>query len=560
MTFRTRLFLAFLAVLLIPLGVLAFGVRREVDRRLTAEYDRRVRALAGVIEDDLRRGSGDVAARLATLRDQLAAENRFRLAAVQDDPAARGWLLDYAGGAMRLAGLALLQVQDSAGRILSSGQFRNEFDRQEPALPAFLAATRDSVALVRVRTAETGLLALARLDSLAVGRRRFSLVGGAALDAARLARADSAGGLAVSLLLPGGDTLRPAASEVVAEIGVPYLDLSREGAPATDTARVVVTQSLAPLEALRRSVDAWFLAALGATGAAAVLAAAWLSRRIGEPLAELARKTETIDLDRLDADFATDRRDEVGALSRLLGEMTARLRQSTARLREAERRATLGDVARQVNHDVKNGLAPIRHVLRHLSRVAAEEPASLPAVFEERRGTLESSVLYLETLARNYARLAPPMEWRACDVNAVVREVARTAESRAPLRLELAPDLPAVTGDELAIRRVLENLVGNAADGLGGRPGGAVTVATSAEHDRAGAVVRVSVADNGRGMTRAELDQAFDDFYTTKEGGTGLGLTIVRRLVQDLGGRLRVETEPGAGTRVIVELPERSPS
>lgn len=560
MTFRTRLFLAFLAVLLIPLGVLAFGVRREVNRRLTAEYDRRVRALAGVIEDDLRRQSGDVAGRLAALRDQLAAENRFRLAAVQDDPAARGWLLDYAGGAMRLAGLALLQVQDSAGRILSSGQFRNEFDREEPALPAFLAAARDSVALVRVRTAETGLLALARLDSLRVGGRPFTLVGGAALDPARLARADSAGGLAVSLLLPGGDTLRAAASEVVAEIGVPYLDLSREGAPAADTARVVVTQSLAPLDALRRSVDAWFLAALGLTAAAAVLAAAWLSRRIGEPLAELARKTETIDLDRLDADFATDRRDEVGALSRLLGEMTGRLRQSTVRLREAERRATLGDVARQVNHDVKNGLAPIRHVLRHLSRVAAEEPASLPAVFEERRGTLESSVLYLETLARNYARLTPPIERRACDVNAVVRELARMAESRAPLRLELAPDLPAVTGDELAIRRVLENLVGNAADGLDGRPGGTVTIATAAERDRAGTVVRVSVADNGRGMTRAELDQAFDDFYTTKEGGTGLGLTIVRRLIQDLGGRLRVETEPGAGTRVIVELPERSPS
>lgn len=563
MTFRARLFLAFLAVLLIPLGVLGLGVRREVDRRLTTEYDRRVQALAGVIEDDLRRQSGDVAARLGALREQLAAENRFRLAAVQNDPAARGWLLDYAGGAMRLAGLQLLQVQDSAGRILSSGQFRNEYDREEPALPGFLAAAGDSVALVRVRTAETGLLALARLDTLRVGGRRFTLVGGAALDPARLARADSAGGLAVSLLLPN-DTLRPGPSEVVAEIGLPYLDLWRpdpaRDAPAPDSARVVVTQSLAPLEALRRSVDGWFLAALGLTAAAAVLAAAGLSRRIGEPLAELARKTETIDLDRLDADFATARRDEIGALSRLLGEMTARLRQSTARLREVERRATLGDVARQVNHDVKNGLAPIRHVLRHLSRVAAEEPASLPAVFEERRGTLESSVLYLETLARNYARLTPPMEQRACDVNAVVREVARLAEGRAPLRLELAPDLPAVTGDGLAIRRVLENLVGNAADGLEGRPGGAVTIATAATRDGAGTVVRVSVADNGRGMTRTELDRAFDDFYTTKEGGTGLGLTIVRRLIQDLGGRLRVETEPGVGTRVTVELPERSPS
>jgi len=56
-------------------------------------------------------------------------------------------------------------------------------------------------------------------------------------------------------------------------------------------------------------------------------------------------------------------------------------------------------------------------------------------------------------------------------------------------------------------------------------------------------------------MSKAELDRAFDDFYTTKDGGTGLGLTIVRRLIQDLGGRLRVETEPAVGTRVIIELP-----
>ncbi len=67
--------------------------------------------------------------------------------------------------------------------------------------------------------------------------------------------------------------------------------------------------------------------------------------------------------------------------------------------------------------------------------------------------------------------------------------------------------------------------------------------------------MRVTVADTGPGMTREELDKAFDDFFTTKEGGTGLGLSIVRRLVVDLGGSIRIETEPGAGTRAIVDLP-----
>jgi signal transduction histidine kinase len=63
------------------------------------------------------------------------------------------------------------------------------------------------------------------------------------------------------------------------------------------------------------------------------------------------------------------------------------------------------------------------------------------------------------------------------------------------------------------------------------------------------------VADTGTGMTEAELNRAFDDFYTTKPGGSGLGLSIVRRLILDLEGTLRVETEPGSGTRVLVDLP-----
>ena len=61
--------------------------------------------------------------------------------------------------------------------------------------------------------------------------------------------------------------------------------------------------------------------------------------------------------------------------------------------------------------------------------------------------------------------------------------------------------------------------------------------------------------DTGRGMNADELNRAFDDFYTSKSTGTGLGLSVVRRLVADLGGTLRVETEPGKGSRFIVELP-----
>jgi signal transduction histidine kinase len=116
--------------------------------------------------------------------------------------------------------------------------------------------------------------------------------------------------------------------------------------------------------------------------------------------------------------------------------------------------------------------------------------------------------------------------------------------------------LPPVAVDRLMLRRVIENLVGNAADAADARQGATVTVSTErARRDGQGSVVRVHVTDTGSGMTKAELDSAFDDFHTTKEGGTGLGLSIVRRLVLDLGGSFRIETEPGTGTRATVEIP-----
>jgi len=315
---------------------------------------------------------------------------------------------------------------------------------------------------------------------------------------------------------------------------------------------VVVTHPLTQLNELRRSIDLWFAAALLVTGMAALAVATWLATLLSRPLSDLARKTSEIDLDRLDVAFESGRTDEVGTLSRLLGTMTGRLRTSAARLREAERRAAVGELARQVNHDIKNGLIPIRNVLRHLQEVADEDPGQLRSVLAERQVTLNSSVAYLEKLAANYARLYPLTERRPCDVNDVIRSLGRTLKlaDEVELRLELGTGLAPVLGDPVALRRILENLVGNAIEAIGS-DSGTVTIATSAAEGR----VKVVVTDTGPGMSERLLERVFEDFYTTKPDGTGLGLSIVRRLVLDMSGSLRVESEPGVGTRFTVELP-----
>ncbi len=556
MSFRARLLLGFVAVVLGPLVVFGLGIRRGIASRLTAQYEGRVAALTDVIRADLERQSADIAGRLRALRDAAVADNRLRVAVLSGGGAGgeRPYLLDYTGNAMRLAGFSMLQIQDGDGRILSSGHFRNEFDRLEPELPRLLAAAPKGIALVRARTAEAPFLALARVDSFRLGGRPFTLVGGVTVDSAFLAHLAPDSNLVVSL-----DTVARAdtAGSVADSLIVPAVALD---SARLVSARIVVAHSLAGLDALRHEVDRWFVVTLALAGAIALVLAGWLSARISRPLTALAERTARIDMDRLDVEFSSDRSDEIGALTRLLGAMTERLRAGAARLREAERRIALGDLARQVNHDIKNGLIPIRNVFRHLAQVAREQPERLGPVFAERQGTVESSVTYLEGLAGNYARLYPQPAPEACDVNALVTELASRLGTSDPavVRLELGDALPAVHTDPLVLRRTLENLVGNALDALEGRPG-TVTVSTArvAADGRPG--IRIAVADTGKGMTKQQLEKAFDGFYTTKPGGTGLGLAIVRRLVLDAGGSLRVETEPGTGTRVYVELPCEAP-
>jgi len=487
MTFRTRLLSAFGVVVLVPLLVFGLGIRREMARRLTVEYERRVTALVNVISGDITRESDRIGGRLAALKGSLDGDNKFRAAVLRGED--RGYVLDYASDAMRLAGLDFLQIQDDDGRVVSSGHFRNEYDRLGPLV--------STTTLVHAATAEGSFLALVTSDSLRIGGRPFRIIGGVTVDSQFLARLARDPELGVGLELPH-DTTGPDSTAFVVEIPLPYVDAT-EGPSRVERAHIVVTRSSALLTALQRNVNLWFLVAVLVAALAALLLAGWLSTRISTPV---------------------------------------------------EARVAIGDLARQVNHDIKNGLAPLRNVFRHLTQVARDKPVELPQVFNERQGTIESSITYLETLAANYAKLSPQSERKATDVNAVVRD---SVAGSTGVRTQLAEGLPSVSADALVLRRIIENLVSNAVDSLDGKSG---TVTVQTEKGRG--VVRISVSDTGRGMSKTELDRAFDDFYTTKSGGTGLGLSIVRRLVLDSSGSLNVETEPGEGSKFIVEIPTLS--
>jgi signal transduction histidine kinase len=141
------------------------------------------------------------------------------------------------------------------------------------------------------------------------------------------------------------------------------------------------------------------------------------------------------------------------------------------------------------------------------------------------------------------------------DVNQLAASVlalqAFTGRPEVTLRRELAEALPRCPGDWDLLANALENLVRNAFEAMPG--GGTLTVRTASE----GASVTVSVEDTGKGMDARTRERAFDDFFTTKATGSGLGLAFVRRVVEAHGGQVALTSQEGRGTVIVLRLPVR---
>ena len=301
-----------------------------------------------------------------------------------------------------------------------------------------------------------------------------------------------------------------------------------------------------------------------AAGAAAVLAvvvclmlaiiasrvAGHLSRNLSRPLQELVGWTERIGRgEPLPVGPPRKGAPEFEVLRRRMREMSQELELGRARALEAERTAALRETARQVAHELKNPLTPIRFAVARLRREAPPELAESVEVLE-----IESR--RLEEMARAFSQFGrlpegPPAE---VDVGELVRYTARaTVPETMPLVVRVAADVPMVRGHHDALARALSNVMINAVDAC--REGGSVSVdVLRAQRDGADAV-EIAVTDTGCGIAPEQLPRIWDPYVTHKPGGTGLGLAIARQTVLAHHGDVLAESTPGAGTRIRFVLP-----
>lgn len=279
------------------------------------------------------------------------------------------------------------------------------------------------------------------------------------------------------------------------------------------------------------------------------------------PLLELQEKIALVRLGDLHArvEFAS-RRDEVGDLGRDFNAMVGQLRESREEIQRlhrtqmsrAEHLATLGELAAGLAHEIRNPLAGIAGVIEIIGRDLPKESPARKVLKDVR-----AEVAHINRIVSDLLEIARPKPsvLSCSDLVATAEQAllfAREQATAKSISVDLIKDepLPPIEHDQGQIQQVLLNLLLNAIQACEEK--GSIKIDFGQDEES----VWVAVTDTGRGIAPETLPNIFRPFFTTKGNGTGLGLPLAKRIVEDHAGCIQVESWPGKGSRFVVNLPK----
>jgi len=556
-----------LAFVLVAVGATAlWGVRvRTTSRHLMeADFSVRIEAATHEVEES-------IAAEATQLRDltvPLCSRATFLekalvdLERVKGDPLAleTGTLLSldhHVPAEAAARSLDELLLVTPAGLIVSSSDSKTRRTK-DPRLGKLVESADKPAVGIRPRTAG-GELSLEVACSRSQRNLTLGLVGARRIENI-LDRVGRAHGATLAVLGPG-EAPPPSSSaqevRVVAVKAVPGLTV----AATLSRARLV--------QALER-LDREILVSGAAAAGAALLLALFLGRSLARPLRELARETGEVLSGEPRPVRARGSR-EVRVLAETFNRTIDELTRMKKRLAVTERIAARREIARQVAHEIKNPLAPIRAAVETLRRLRARDDERFDEYFDEATRTVLEEVHRITNIVSEFTKFQrlPAPNPEPMDLVQVARgvvalhaadpEMVKTGDPDEPPRVELqAGDIPQVRADKDQIVQVLTNLVQNgleAATAIRSDPRVLVTI------DKKGAdKVRIVVRDNGPGVSDEMREKLFEPYATSKATGTGLGLAICQRIVFEHGGEIVYRPATKGGAVFEITLPIAGPS
>jgi signal transduction histidine kinase len=561
-------------------------------RRAFEEFDRqRTDALVAQFRREYAQRGDEIAHRVQNISD---AEATLRMAMDLNRPQAdASQYYNDARGIAQSQQLDFLDIVADDGTLISSSEWPARFGYKNDWVTSEPDWNSKGAFLRRVETPDAMDLGLLAVRTIRIGEKRLFLIGGQRLDQNFLATLVLPEGMRTLLYRNLGEGFVPAEltdphgpasqselfSPIIAEVQRNRREFQKtitSGAPPNDNSEtfnaiplagrdagllgvLLVGSSRQSLIEMLNFIRALAMLVGGGVILLGLILGWWISARVTRPIEELATGARDVAAGHWAARVEVRSRDEIGQLADAFNEMTRQLAEQRERLVQTERVAAWRELARRLAHELKNPLFPLQLTVENLQRAREQTSEQFDEIFFESTATLRAELENLKSIVSRFSDFAkmPPPEFEPVDLNELVRGAIKLFEPQlAPVgRPHIAPELyldenlPHPQADPTLLRRALENLILNSLDAM--PAGGMLTVRTA---HRTGAV-RLEVTDTGAGLTPEECARLFTPYYTTKRHGTGLGLAIVQSVVSDHGGRIEVESAPGAGTTFRIELP-----
>jgi signal transduction histidine kinase len=345
------------------------------------------------------------------------------------------------------------------------------------------------------------------------------------------------------------------------EIGLQSYNVGYQSVTSTDgshtLAVLALTDAQPRVEAEIARTTSFIYGTFAALGLILLGIGALFAARVASPIMELIRATQRVAQGKLTTRVPVTREDEIGDLMEAFNSMTLELERSREIVAQTERELAWKEMARQVAHEIKNPLTPMKLSVQHLEHAHEAKDPNFNTIFRRVIRTMREQIDVLTRIATEFSHFGamPRRRWGAVDIRKVADSaVALFDAERNRIRfiIDVPKDLPRVHSDEEELRRAFVNLLRNAIQAIEGW--GVIVIRAHADQG----MVNIGVRDTGYGMSEETLKRVFDPNFSTKTSGMGLGLAIVKKTITDMSGTIRVESTPGHGTTFFIDLPARA--
>ena len=282
--------------------------------------------------------------------------------------------------------------------------------------------------------------------------------------------------------------------------------------------------------------------------------ALFITNRVTRSFSLISEKMQQVNLGKANEEIEWKRNDEIGGLVREYNKMVNKLEVSAEALARSEREGAWREMARQVAHEIKNPLTPMKLSIQFLQKSIDNNSDNVKELTAKVAKTLVEQIDHLSKIAFDFSQFANigNTNIETFDINEVIRSLDNLYKtSHGELKLNTVPGKVMIRADKTQMNRLFTNLIQNAIEACNGK--GKCNIELN--EIQIDGVVQISIKDNGEGIPKEMHSKIFVPNFTTKSSGTGLGLAMCKGIAEQAGGRIWFETKTGEGSTFYVELP-----